>query len=150
VRNGGKGRGRIPDSRTGIVTEVSAGGVVFDGDALLILCKLNGEWIMPKGHLESGETPEQAAIREVAEESGLVARIQDRVGETQYEFRLPSGEMRRKRVHWFLMDRSGGQLRLEPTFCGGKFASSVEALNYLTFENDREMVRQAIRIRSER
>ncbi|MCL5961336.1 MAG: NUDIX hydrolase [Chloroflexi bacterium] len=150
MRSNGRRYSRGPRSNSPIITEVSAGGVLFDGDRLLVLCKPNGEWLMPKGHLEPGETAEQAAIREVAEESGLKARIRGRLGETQYEFRVPpAGEFRRKRVHWFLMDVSGGELNIESTFCGGRFMSVDEALRTLTFRNDRDLVRQAARMRRE-
>nr|MDA8188223.1 NUDIX domain-containing protein [Dehalococcoidales bacterium] len=63
-----------------MVTEVSAGGVLLDDGDIFLLHKPNGEWVMPKGHLESGETPEQAAVREVLEETGLTARIVAKVG----------------------------------------------------------------------
>jgi len=59
--------------------EHSAGGVIFeDGSVLLILAKnLKGDrvWTFPKGHLEAGETPEAAAIREVSEETGWDCEI---------------------------------------------------------------------------
>lgn len=133
-----------------MIIEVSAGGILFDDERLLVLCKPNGEWIMPKGHVEAGETPEEAAIREVAEESGLLAKIRARVGQTAYSFRVPpTGEMRLKRVHWFLMDVQGGQLRIESNFCDGKFLTVDEALRTLTFPNDRRLLRLAARKRSE-
>ena len=61
--------------------EVSAGGVVVrhgDGGPLFLLIRDSyGNWGFPKGHLEDGEAPEAAALREVVEESGL-ARVESR------------------------------------------------------------------------
>ena len=45
------------------------------------------EWVFPKGHIEAGETPAEAAIREVAEESGIQAGSPTLVGVTEFEFR---------------------------------------------------------------
>ena len=58
-----------------------AGGVVFrvrGGVVELLLVtarKRPASWVLPKGHVEAGETPEQAAVREVAEEAGVVAEV---------------------------------------------------------------------------
>src|SRR5687767_4031390 len=57
--------------------ETSSGGVVFRRDEaadhrFLLIRDPYGNWGLPKGHLEGGETPREAAIREVAEETGLV------------------------------------------------------------------------------
>jgi 8-oxo-dGTP pyrophosphatase MutT (NUDIX family) len=49
---------------------------------------------MPKGHVEPGETADQAALREVAEETGLRAGIVQEVGTTRYVFRLPGESTR--------------------------------------------------------
>src|SRR3989304_2211891 len=68
-RRGGRGRG----ARRARV-ETSAGGVVFrcDPQAQVLLIRDPYEnWGLPKGHIEGGETPEQAAVREVEEETGL-------------------------------------------------------------------------------
>jgi 8-oxo-dGTP pyrophosphatase MutT (NUDIX family) len=49
----------------------AAGGIVFEGDQVLLLRKnKKGEIVLPKGHIESGETPVQAAVRETQEEAG--------------------------------------------------------------------------------
>lgn len=64
---------------------------------------------MPKGHIENGETTEQAAIREVAEETGISGRITARLGSVEYTF-TAQGRRIRKRVHHFLMEAVGGEL----------------------------------------
>ncbi len=126
------------------MTEISAGGVLFDKGEVFLLRKPNGEWVMPKGHLESGETPEEAAVREVFEETGLKARIVSKLGRTQYRFRTPNGDIIRKVVHWYLMEVGSRELRVEPTFEEGVFLPAELAIKTLTFENDRGIVRQAI------
>ena len=67
------------------------------------------EWCLPKGHLEGSETPEQAAIREIAEETGINGEIIARLGTIDYWF---TGEDRRvhKVVHHFLLRAIGGDL----------------------------------------
>ena len=47
--------------------EVSAGGVVLFGNAILLLRKFNGDWVLPKGKVEEGENRQEAALREVLE-----------------------------------------------------------------------------------
>ena len=55
--------------------EVSAGGVVLFGNAILLLRKFNGDWVLPKGKVEEGENRQEAALREVLEETGVKADI---------------------------------------------------------------------------
>lgn len=45
----------------------------------------SGEWVFPKGHIEPGESPEQAALRELTEETGAVAEIQTELGTTTFD-----------------------------------------------------------------
>jgi 8-oxo-dGTP pyrophosphatase MutT (NUDIX family) len=63
-----------------------AGGVVLLGNRVVLRKTANGEYLFPKGHLEPGETAEQTAIREVAEETGLEARIVASVGPVYYTY----------------------------------------------------------------
>jgi 8-oxo-dGTP pyrophosphatase MutT (NUDIX family) len=80
------------------VAILQAGGVVLMGSLAVLRRTARGEYIFPKGHLEPGETPEQAAVREVAEETGLEAEILSDVGEISF---LHGGEEHRVRL--FLM-----------------------------------------------
>jgi 8-oxo-dGTP pyrophosphatase MutT (NUDIX family) len=67
-----------------------AGGVVVRQDDgvtkfLLVTARRQpGQWVFPKGHIEPGETPEEAAVREVHEEAGVEARIGQPIGATEY------------------------------------------------------------------
>jgi 8-oxo-dGTP pyrophosphatase MutT (NUDIX family) len=102
------------------VEETSAGGLVVDrGGAQLVgavIARLNRagrvEWCLPKGHLEGAETPEQAAVREIAEETGITGRVLGSLGTIDYWF---SAEGRRvhKVVHHYLLEAVGGNLTVE-------------------------------------
>ncbi len=75
-----------------------AGGVVVrrDGPAprvLLVTARRSpGEWVLPKGHIESGETAVEAALREVLEESGVTATAGEHIGDLEYK--TPGGRIR--------------------------------------------------------
>lgn len=70
------------------------------------------EWCLPKGHLEGVETAEEAAVREIAEETGITGSIQRRLGVIDYWF---TGDDRRvhKVVHHFLLAAVSGFLTVE-------------------------------------
>jgi 8-oxo-dGTP pyrophosphatase MutT (NUDIX family) len=95
--------------------EVSAGGVVYrrDGDevevALASRRTRRGQlaWGLAKGGIEENESTEDAAIREVREETGLKAEIEASLGETRY-FYVWEDVRIRKTVHFFLMRHTGG------------------------------------------
>jgi 8-oxo-dGTP pyrophosphatase MutT (NUDIX family) len=97
--------------------EISAGGVVYrrDGDEIEIVLASRrtrrGElaWGLAKGGIEDNESPEEAAVREVREETGLLAEIEDSLGETRY-FYVWEDVRIRKTVHFFLMRHTGGNI----------------------------------------
>ena len=82
------------------------GGVVFRPAAaaaapefLVVQAKREpSQWVLPKGHIEAGETPDQTAVREVREEAGVVAQAIEALGDTT--FMGPRGEVR---TRFFLM-----------------------------------------------
>ena len=75
-----------------------AGGVVLLDDRVVLRRTARGEYVFPKGHVDPGEAPEQTALREVAEETGLDAEIIAPLGEVRFVYR---GE--EHRVLFFLM-----------------------------------------------
>lgn len=97
--------------------EVSAGGVVYrpgEGGlevALAARRTRRGElaWGLAKGAIEPDETIEQAAVREVREETGLLAEIERDLGDIRY-FYVWDDVRVRKRVHFFLMRLTGGDI----------------------------------------
>ncbi|BDZ42049.1 hypothetical protein GCM10025865_13480 [Paraoerskovia sediminicola] len=103
-----------------VVEEVSAGGIVVDhasGTAnVAVIARRNRggrlEWCLPKGHLEGDETAEEAAVREIQEETGIEGEIDNRLGTIDYWF---AGDDRRihKVVHHFLLHATGGFLTVE-------------------------------------
>jgi 8-oxo-dGTP pyrophosphatase MutT (NUDIX family) len=66
-------------------------------------------WSLPKGHLEAGESAEQAAVREVEEETGIRGRVVAALGTIDYWF-VASDRRVHKTVHHYLLEASGGQL----------------------------------------
>ncbi|HEX3046537.1 MAG TPA: NUDIX domain-containing protein [Bacillota bacterium] len=124
-----------------------AGGLVFWKDKLVILQRFNGVWLFPKGHIDPGETPEQAAVREVKEECGLTAVIVAPLGETGYSFR-ENGVDHQKKVQWYLMkaDAAKNQIQLEAGFFTGVKLIEENELEILSYSNDRVLALQGFRI----
>ena len=125
-----------------MIKEYCAGGLVFVDDKLLALERHNQVWLFPKGHIDPGETPQMAALREVKEESGLLARIIEKLGDSSYSF-FESGIEHYKTVEWFLMEAKPGRITPEKDFFIDYQLLTLAEIDRLTFEPDREMAGRA-------
>jgi len=100
-------------------------------------------WTLPKGTPDDGETVEQTALREVAEETGLEVRIVQPLPSIEYTF-VQSGTRIHKTVHYFLMEPVGGDLsRHDHEFERVRWVSFAEAPGLLTFATERALVATA-------
>lgn len=128
--------------------EFSAGGIVFNkGKVLLTKHSQNKHWSFPKGLIDPGQTPEQAAIREVKEEGGVEAEIVDKVGHNKYVYTL-NGEKIFKVVTYFLMKYVSGDIKdhdWEVEEAG--WFSPDEAIKQLTFSQDKNLLKKVIAMR---
>ena len=137
-----------------MVEETSAGGFVLAADgadkvALIGRETRSGrlEWCVPKGHPEGDESIEVAAVREVAEEAGLICEIISPLGVIDYKFQA-GGKLIHKTVHHFLMRQIGGELTIEndpdQEAVDVKWVSLEELSGILAHENERRMARGVI------
>jgi 8-oxo-dGTP pyrophosphatase MutT (NUDIX family) len=139
----------MPRHRSGARDETSAGGVVFrlaDGQPLFLLIRDSYQnWGFPKGHLEKGEGPETAAVREVAEETGLHAlRVRQPIDTIEWFFRF-RGQLIHKVCHFYLIETteaSTSPQRAEGiTAC--RWMSFDEAQSAISYANARDVLRRA-------
>lgn len=125
-----------------IIFHESAGAVVMVIGRCLVLRRADrDEWVFPKGHLEEGERAEDAAIREVHEETGLEVEILRELGSTRYEF--GRRQENRKRVTWFLAKPVGGEIHVESIFRESALLDPDGAQAVLTHTADREIAKLA-------
>lgn len=144
-----------------VVDETSAGGLVVqrrgDVHVAAVIARRNRagrlEWCLPKGHLEGDETPEEAAVREIAEETGIRGSVLRRLGVIDYWF---NGEDRRvhKVVHHFLLGAQSGELSV-----AGDPDGEVEDVEWvpllalperLAYPNERRLAQTAHTVLTER
>jgi 8-oxo-dGTP pyrophosphatase MutT (NUDIX family) len=101
-------------------------------------------WGLPKGHIDKGETSEQAALREVKEETGISAEISEKVGDSKYIFTL-NGEKVFKVVTIYLMKYlSGDAAPQQSEISKVEWVDAERALDQLSFANDKSLLKQAL------
>ncbi|SNS89390.1 NUDIX domain-containing protein [Anaerovirgula multivorans] len=129
--------------------EISAGGVVVFGNAILLLKKYNGDWVLPKGKVEYHETIEETAVREVFEEAAVKVEVLKYLGEIHYTFKnsWEDNDMINKTVHWFLMhSRTINCLPLkEEGFIDAKFIHINRSVDLAKYEDEKEIIQKAIK-----
>lgn len=95
------------------MVEISAGGVVYRrNEAGLLQIQLiqdrYGKVSLPKGKMEPGETVEQTALREIAEETGLIGAIIKPIDQIKYRYHDSNKGTVDKEVHYYLVEAVGG------------------------------------------
>ena len=95
-----------------------------------------GDWTFPKGKCEPGETDEACALREVAEETGLVCELGDELPSTSYA----DSRGRPKRVRYWRLRVVGGALSFEHEVDGARWVSPAEAEELLTYARDLQVL----------
>ena len=129
----------------------SAGGVVCrvrEGVVEAVLCGRDSprKWSLPKGTPEEGESTQDTALREVAEETGLQVEIEAPIGSITYWFmRPPEGVRCRKVVHYFLMRATGGSIEEhDAEFDEVRWFPFEEALAVMQYPNEARTLEKAL------
>lgn len=140
-----------------MLKEHSAGGVVYreagDGiEVCLIQPKGTERWQLPKGHVELGEEPACAALREAQEETGLNGNLGSFIDAIDYTFENRSGRGKNgpihKEVQFYLVRASGGSLANADAreVARAQWVQAGEALQKLSFENERRILRAGLKL----
>ena len=140
-------QGALPDPNKALdVPElmVAAGGIVTRSaddapEVLLVHRPRYDDWSFPKGKIDDGETPAEAALREVLEETGLDVSLGDHVGAVEYSDRFG----RPKIVHYWAMTAEGGGFTRNREVDEIAWLPFDQALTRLTYERDRAVLRAA-------
>jgi ADP-ribose pyrophosphatase YjhB (NUDIX family) len=132
--------------------EVSAGGVVFRRTASGVEIALASRrtrggdlvWGLPKGRIDAGETVEEAALREVREETGLDATIEAQLGRISYVYVWEKARIS-KVVHFFLMRATGGDIsdhddEMEEV----RWFALADAADSAAYDSERDVIRRAV------
>jgi 8-oxo-dGTP pyrophosphatase MutT (NUDIX family) len=121
--------------------------VIYRGKILVLYKRYRNKyegWVLPKGTVESGETHEETATREVREESGANAFVKKYIDTTHYSFST-SKDVVSKSVLWYLMssDSYYSKPQREEFFEDSGYYKYNEAIHLLRFTNERQILEKA-------
>ena len=139
----------MPDPRRKTRNEHSSGGAVIDmrdGKPFVAMIATRGRsrWGLPKGAVSDGETSEQAALREVKEETGLDAEIITRLDTIEYFFRA-GDTLIKKSVDFYLMHHLGGILTPQLSEVDDvEWVPLSEGIERSSFESERKVLSSAL------
>lgn len=126
----------------------SAGIITYTIDNNTILYLLlrytAGHWDLPKGKIEPGETREEAALRELMEETGLTAELDNDFEETiSYIFTDYDKHLAQKNAYFFIGRTTNTQINLSDEHTDFKWLPYKDALKQLTYDNARTLLKKA-------
>ena len=130
--------------------DFAAGGIVFYNNSIIIVKNKRGDislnksfWGFPKGHLEDGEKPAEAAVREVYEETGFKVKLNSDkpIAESRYDINLEDGVIHK--TVWFYEMKVINAFEKEPDDEIEELAivNYDEAINLLTFSEDKKILK---------
>jgi bis(5'-nucleosidyl)-tetraphosphatase len=131
-----------------MIEELSAGALIFyekDGERrYLALHYPAGHWDFPKGGVERGETEEEAARREIMEETGLIVNsfIPNFRKKIEYHYRRADG-LSHKQVIFFLARANTDRVKISYEHSNYEWLTFEQAMRRLSFENARNILREA-------
>ena len=135
--------------------ELSAGGVLvrrIGGRPMLAAIrpqgKPEGTWALPKGNIDPGERPEETALREVLEETGVAGRLVEKLGDVKYTYTRQGGVRVFKIVSFYLLRAGRGRLgaieeRMRVEVAEARWLPLDEAPRLLAYGGEREMAAKA-------
>ena len=127
---------------------VSSGGVIFrkvNGGFEVALVSRRNIWCLPKGLIEANETADEAALREVKEETGLNGEIIGKIGEIHYSFFRNRRYF--KTVHFYLLKFVGGSIEAHDSEMDKvKWFPISDAIRVLTYVNERKIMKKAVKM----
>ena len=133
-----------------LTKQTSSGGVIFRRsqnrfEVALVSVKGGKAWCLPKGLVDSGETPEMTAVREVREETGLTGSIVDKLGDITYWYYIKGENVKcRKTVSFYLMEYvSGDTSAHDSEVDSAEWFSPEEATAKVSYKGDRTIVEKA-------
>jgi 8-oxo-dGTP pyrophosphatase MutT (NUDIX family) len=128
--------------------EVSYGGVVVRGDEVIVIVPRGRRRVLglPKGGQNAGESPQQTAAREVREETGITARVRDRLGQVDYSYRR-GGRWIDKTVHFYLCEfEAGDTADHDHEVDAVRWMPLAQARRRLSYPGERAMIERALSI----
>lgn len=133
-----------------IKLQFSSGGVIFrkkDGtiEIALIATKEGSVWALPKGTVDKREKPQETAVREVMEETGLKGRIIGKIGDIRYWYFLKEENARvNKTVSYYLLQYESGRVENHDwEVDSAEWFPIDEAARRVTYKGDREIIQKA-------
>lgn len=125
-----------------------AGGVVFHDENVFLLKNEKSEWVMPKGLIKNEETPQDAALRRVFEETGIKAEIIEQAGRTYYEFYSITRQMPVcNRIAWYVMTTGSEDFQVAESdkYAEAGFFPILDAIERITYSQDKSLLVQSYR-----